>query len=113
MELPGLPPVGGRRGNRAALIRAREGADQRPAHGFAPFPVLGRERRPAHRAVDGRADHRAWDTRLMELAEGKTAITDERCVAGELLVGPLEKAELSVGCAGISCLAPDEQAGHG
>ena len=94
MELPGFVAVRWRRGNGAALVRAREGADQRTADGFAPFPLLGRERRPARREVDWSADNLAWDARLLELAEGKTAITDERFVAGELLVGALAKAEL-------------------
>jgi hypothetical protein len=35
-----------------------------------------------------------WDARLVALAEGKPAITDERFVASELLVGVLEKAAL-------------------
>jgi hypothetical protein len=74
MELPGFVAIGGRRGNRVALVRAREGTDQRPAHGFAPFPLIGRERRPARCEVDGSADDITWDAHLVELAEGKPAI---------------------------------------
>ena len=113
MALPGCVALRWRCGNRAALVGAREGADQRTADGFAPFPWRGWERRPSRRAVDRSADDRALDARLLELAEGKTAITAERFVDSELRVGTLEEAELSVGFAGIGRLAPDEEAGHG
>jgi hypothetical protein len=56
--------------------------------------LIGRERRPACREVDWSADDIALDARLLELAEGKTAITDERFVACELLVGASEEAAL-------------------
>jgi hypothetical protein len=94
MELPGFVAIRWRRGHRAALVGAREGADQRTADGFAPFPWIGWERRPSRREVDRSADDRALDARLVELAEGKTAITDERFVDSELRVGTLEEAEL-------------------
>jgi hypothetical protein len=53
------------------------------------------------------------DARLVELAEGQTALTDQRFVDCELRVGALEEAELSGGFAGIGRLASDEEAGHG
>jgi len=56
--------------------------------------LIGRECRPSRREVDRSADDIALDARLLELAEGETAITDECVVACELLVGALEKAEL-------------------
>jgi hypothetical protein len=56
--------------------------------------LIGRERSPSRREVDRSADDIALDARLLELAQGKTAITDERFVACELLVGALEEAEL-------------------
>jgi hypothetical protein len=112
-ELPGCVALRWRRGNRAARVRAREGADQRTTDGFAPFPLIGRERRPSRREGDRSADDRALDARLLAWAQGKTAITDERFVDCELLVGALEEAELSVGFAGIGRLAPDQEAGHG
>jgi hypothetical protein len=111
--LPGGVAIRWRRGNRAALGRAREGADQGTADGCAPLPWRGRERRPACREVDWSADDIALDARLWELAEGNTASTDERFVACALLVGASEEAALSGGFVGIGRLAPDQEAGHG
>jgi hypothetical protein len=56
--------------------------------------LIGRERRPARREVDRSADDIALDAGLLELAEGKTAITDQRFVDGKLRVSVLEEAEL-------------------
>src|SRR5215510_5939800 len=93
-ELPGFVAVRWRRGNNTSLVRAREGADQRTTDGFAPLPLIGRERRPARREVDRRADDIALDADLLELAEGKPAITDQRFVDGKLRVNALEEAAL-------------------
>jgi hypothetical protein len=112
-ERPGCVAVRWRRGHSTSLVRAREGADQRTTDGFPPLPLIDRERRPARRAVDRSADAIALDVGLLELAEGKTAITDQRFVDGKLRVSVLEEAELSVDFAGIGRLAPDQEAGHG
>lgn len=112
-ELPGFVAVRWRRGTRTSLVRAREGADQRATDGVPPLPLIGRERRPARRAVDRRADDIAWDAGLLEWAEGKPAITAQRFVDGKLRVSVLAEAALYVGCAGIGRLAPDQEAGHG
>jgi hypothetical protein len=56
--------------------------------------LIGRERRPARREVDRRADDIALDADLLELAEGKPAITDQRFVDGKLRVNALEEAAL-------------------
>jgi len=56
--------------------------------------LIGRERRPARREVDRRADDIALDAGLLELAEGKAAITDQRFVDGKLRVSVLEEAAL-------------------
>jgi hypothetical protein len=55
--------------------------------------LLGRERRPARREVDRSADDIALDAGFLELAEGKTAITDQRFVDGKRRVSVLEEAE--------------------
>jgi hypothetical protein len=56
--------------------------------------LLGRERRPARREVDRHADNIALDASRLELAEGKSAITDQRFVDGTLHVSVLEEAAL-------------------
>ena len=93
-ELPGFVAVRGCRGNRAPLVGAREGADQRAAGGFPPLPLLGGEGRPSRREVDGCADDIALDACCLELPEGKAAIADQRFVGRQLRVGLLEQAEL-------------------
>ena len=110
-ELPGCMAVRGCRGNRAPLVGAREGAEQRAAGGLPPLPLRGGEGSPARRAGDGCAHDIALDAGGLELPEGKPASADQRVGGRQLLVGLLEQAELSSGVARRGRLAPYAQAG--
>ncbi len=103
--------VRGCRGNRAPLVGAREGAEQRAAGGLPPLPLRGGEGSPARRAGDGCAHDIALDAGGLELPEGKPASADQRVGGRQLLVGLLEQAELSSGVARRGRLAPYAQAG--
>ena len=55
LDLPGLVAVRWCRGNGVVLVRAREGADERPPLRFAPLALIGRQSRPPRREVAGAA----------------------------------------------------------
>jgi hypothetical protein len=86
--------VRGRRGNRAPLVRAWEGADKRTADGCAPLPLIRGAGSPPRRKVDGSADDIALTSWCLELSEGAPPIAAQRLVVRPLLVGPLEQARL-------------------
>src|ERR1051326_1949554 len=70
-DLPGLLAVGRCRGNGVVLVRAREGADERPPPRFASPAVLGWEDRPPRRAVDRTTGYLAENASRLDLHQGK------------------------------------------
>src|SRR5262245_173306 len=112
MKLPGLAAIRGRRGNDAVLVCACEGADERPARGFAPFALVRWAYRPPCRKVHWATGDIALNACRLELPQGKPPIADQCFVVRELLIDLLKQTGLQVGLARVGRLAPHQQAGH-
>jgi hypothetical protein len=97
----------------SALIRARQGADERPPPRCALLALLGREDRPPRRAVDGTTRYRAGHAGRLERRQGKPPIADDRFVVCQPRLDRWEQAGLPGGCAPIGPRAPHQEAGHG